>query len=121
MMTSAPLVVVVDDDSAVLKAFGRVLRAAGFDTATYSSAEEFLTTPPPRRAQCLVLDVQLSGMSGLDLQRHLRANGSTLPVIIVTAYDDEEVRCEARAAGCAGYFDKQTDVDVLLNLIKTCT
>jgi FixJ family two-component response regulator len=121
MMTYAPLVVVVDDDDAVSKAFARVLRAAGFDTATYSSAEEFLTAPPPRRAHCLVLDVQLGGMSGLDLQRHLRAHGSTLPIIIVTAFDDEKVRCEARAAGCVGYFDKQTDVDVLLHLIKSCS
>jgi FixJ family two-component response regulator len=120
MMTHAPLIVVVDDDVAVLKAFARVLRAAGFDTASYSSAEEFLTAPPPRRAQCLVLDVQLGGMSGLDLQRHLRAHGSTLPVIIVTAFDDDDVRSEARAAGCAGYFDKQTDVDVLLTLIRDC-
>jgi FixJ family two-component response regulator len=121
MIMSAPLVVVVDDDLGVLKAFGRVLRAAGFDAATYSSAEEFLTAPPPRRVHCLVLDVQLGGMSGLDLQRHLRAHGSPLPIIIVTAFDDDEVRGEARAAGCAGYFDKQTDVDVLLDLIKSCS
>jgi FixJ family two-component response regulator len=121
MMSYAPLVVVVDDDDAVLKALGRVLRAAGFDTATYSSAEAFLTAPPARRAHCLLLDVQLGGMSGLDLQRHLRAHGSTLPVIILTAFDDDAVRAEACAAGCAGYFDKQTDVDVLLRLIKSCT
>jgi FixJ family two-component response regulator len=119
MTGHAPLVVVVDDDPAVLRAFGRVLRAAGFDTATYASAEDYLTAPPSRRVQCLVLDVQLGGMSGLDLQRHLRAQGSTLPVIILTAYDDELIRREAWTAGCAGYFDKQTDIEVLLRLIKT--
>src|SRR5262245_135435 len=100
-----PLVVVVDDDPAVLKALGRVLRAAGFETATYSSAEDYLTAPPSRAAHCLVLDVQLGGISGLDLQRHLRARGSTLPVIILTAYDDDTIRRAAWTAGCAGYFD----------------
>lgn len=119
MMLSGPLVVVVDDDPAVLKAFGRVLRAAGFDTATYSSAEDYLAAPPTRRVHCLVLDVQLSGMSGLDLQRLLRSRGSTLPVIILTAFDDETVRRDAWTAGCAGYFDKQTDVDVVLRLIRS--
>jgi FixJ family two-component response regulator len=119
MTGHAPLVVVVDDDLAVLKAFGRVLRAAGFDTATYTSAEEYLTAPPSRRVHCLVLDVQLSGMSGLDLHRLLRARGSTLPVIILTAYDDEVVRREACTEGCAGYFDKQTDFEVLLRLLRS--
>ena len=119
MTTHNPLVVVVDDDLGLLTALGRVLRAAGFETATYRSAEEFLDAPPAARAHCLVLDVQLSGMSGLDLQRRLRANGCRLPIIILTAYDDNGVRDEARTAGCAGYFDKQTDVDVLLRLIHS--
>jgi FixJ family two-component response regulator len=114
-----PLVVVVDDDLGLLTALGRVLRAAGFETATYSSAEAFLNAPPAPHAHCLVLDVQLSGMSGLDLQRHLRANGCRLPIIIRTAHDDNRMRDEARTAGCAGYFDKQTDADVLLRPIES--
>jgi FixJ family two-component response regulator len=119
MATPAPLIVVVEDDLPTLKALGRVLRAAGFETATYSSAEAYLDAPPVRKAHCLLLDVHLGGMSGLELQRHLKARGSHLPVIIMTAFDDAHVRDEATRMGCAGYLDKATDIDVLLGLIRS--
>jgi FixJ family two-component response regulator len=119
MTMSAPLVVVVEDDLGTLKALGRALRAAGFDTASYSSAEAFLASPPNGQAHCMILDVQLGGMSGLDLQRHLKARGSKLPVIVMTAFDDMRVRDEARRIGCAGYLDKQTDIEVVVDLIRS--
>ena len=119
MAMPAPLIVVVEDDLPTLKALGRVLRAAGFDTAMYSSAEAYLASPPVRNAHCLLLDIHLGGMSGLDLQRHLRAHGSRLPVIVMTAFDDERVRDEANRMGCAGYLDKAADIDVLLGLIRS--
>jgi FixJ family two-component response regulator len=119
MATPAPLIVVVEDDLPTLKALGRVLRAAGFETATYSSAEDYLASPPQQIAHCLLLDIHLGGMSGLDLQRHLRAHGSHLPVIVMTAFDDAHVRDEATRIGCAGYLDKATDIDVLLSLIRS--
>ena len=113
------LVVVVEDDLPTLKAIGRVLRAGGFETATYSSAEAFLAFPPDRAAACLLLDVQLGGMSGLDLQRELKARGSKVPVIVMTAFDDGCTRDEARRIGCAGYLDKVGEIDGLLNLIRS--
>jgi FixJ family two-component response regulator len=116
---ASPLVVVVEDDPATLKALGRVLRAGGFDTATYSSAEAFLDSPPARRPACLLLDNQLGGMSGLDLQRDLRARGSTVPVIVMTAFDARSLRQEAYRSGCAGCVDKTDDIDVLLNLLRS--
>jgi FixJ family two-component response regulator len=116
---ASPLVAVVEDDAATLKALGRVLRAGGFDTATYSSAEAFLASPPARVPACLLLDVQLGGMSGLDLQRELKARGSTVPVIVMTAFDDGHARHEARRIGCAGYLDKVGEIDGLLNLIRS--
>ena len=119
MATPAPLIVVVEDDLPTLKALGRVLRAAGFETATYSSAEDYLASPPPQKAHCLLLDIHLGGMSGLDLQRHLSAHGPHLPVIVMTAFDDAHVRDEATRIGCAGYLDKATDIDVLLSLIRS--
>jgi FixJ family two-component response regulator len=116
---ASPLVVVVEDDPATLKALGRVLRAGGFDTATYSSAEAFLDAPPARAPACLLLDNHLGGMSGLDLQRNLRARGSTVPVIVMTAVDDRRIRNEAYRIGCAGCLDKGDDIDVLLKLLRS--
>jgi FixJ family two-component response regulator len=119
MTRQPPLVVVIEDDLATLKALGRVLRAGGFQTATYTSAEEFLASPPSRGPACMLLDVELRGMSGLDLQRELKARGSTVPVVLMTAFDDERVRSEAHRIGCVGYLDKVADIDVLLDLIRS--
>jgi FixJ family two-component response regulator len=114
-----PLVVVVEDDPATLKALGRVLRAGGFEPASYSSAEAFLQSPPARAPACLLVDVQLGGMSGLELQRRLRTSGSTTPVIVMTAFDDQRVRDEAYRIGCAGCVDKTDDIDVLLKMLRS--
>ena len=87
-----PLVVVVEDDPASQKTVARLLRAGGFDAAIYSSAEDFLASPPQGVPVGLLLYVHLGGMSGLDLQRRLRNEGSTVPVIIITAFDDARSR-----------------------------
>jgi FixJ family two-component response regulator len=116
---ASPLVVVVEDDPATLRALGRVLRAGGFETATYSSAEAFLDSPPTREPSCLLLDNHLGGMSGLDLQRDLRSRGSRVPVIVMTAFNDRRVRNEAYRIGCAGCVDKADDFDVLLKLLRS--
>jgi FixJ family two-component response regulator len=116
---ASPLVAVVEDDPATLKALGRVLRAGGFDIASYSSAEAFLASPPARIPACLLLDVQLGGMSGLALQRELKARGSTIPVIVMSAFDDDKARHEAHRIGCAGYLDKVGDIDALLRLLRS--
>jgi FixJ family two-component response regulator len=117
--TLPPLVAVVEDDVAILTALGRALQAAGFEPALYTSAETFITSPPARLPQCLVLDVQLGGMSGLDLQERLTRLGSMLPVIIMTAFDNADTRRQAIRMGCVGYLDKTTDIDLLLRLIKS--
>jgi FixJ family two-component response regulator len=119
MAGTAPLIVIVEDDAATLKALGRALRAAGFETAGYASAEAFLASPPAHGAHCMVLDIQLGGMSGLELQRKLKASGSRVPVIVMTAFDDVHIREEATRIGCLGYLDKAADLDVLVNLIRS--
>ena len=116
--TPRPLVVVIEDDQATLKALGRALRAGGFDTAPYRSAEAFLASPPDRQPKCIVIDVQLGERSGLDLQRRLRELGSTIPVIVMTAFDDPRVRETARRIGCAAYLDKGTDIEELLAIVR---
>jgi FixJ family two-component response regulator len=112
-------VVLVEDDQAALKALERVVRAGGFDAVCYASAEDFLASPPVRRPVCLLLDVKLGGMSGIDLQRRLRALGSSLAVIILTALDDDVVREEAHQLGCAAFLAKDADAELLLGLIRT--
>jgi FixJ family two-component response regulator len=99
-------VAVVDNDESVCRSFSRLLRAEGMQSVTYSSAEGFLADTKRPRFDCLVLDVQLGGMSGIELHQQLSASGSTIPVIYITAYDEPATREAAQAAGCAGYFRK---------------
>jgi FixJ family two-component response regulator len=119
MAHSPSQVVLVEDDPAALKALERVIRAAGFDPVCYTSAEGFLASPPVRLPLCLVLDIMLGGMSGIDLQRRLRAMGSSLPVIVLTAVDADDVRDEAYQLGCTAFLPKDADAAVLLGVIRT--
>jgi len=99
-------VAVVDDDESICRAFGRLLRTAGFQPVSYCSAEAFLEDAKRPRFDCLVLDIQLEGMSGLELRHRLAAVKDSTPVIYITAHDSPEVRTQAEASGCAGYFRK---------------
>ena len=99
-------VAVVDDDENVCRSFGRLLRAAGMQPITYLSAEAFLADANRPQFGCLVLDIQLGGMSGIELAQQLVAERRRIPVVFVTAHDDPEVRAAAEAAGCAAYFRK---------------
>jgi FixJ family two-component response regulator len=114
----APVVAVVEDDVATRVAFSRLLRAGGFEPAPYESAEAFLAAPPARPPTCLVLDIQLRGMSGLDLQQRLRAERSALPVIVVTASDAPSVRTTSTRLGCTAFLHKGVDGRVILSLIR---
>lgn len=111
-------VAVVDDDESLCRSFNRLLRAAGFQAITYDSAEAFLADDKHPRFDCLVLDVQLGGMSGLELHQQLASQGSTTPVIYITAHDDPEVREQALAIGCAGYFRKTESGQTVLAAIR---
>jgi FixJ family two-component response regulator len=117
----SPLVSIVDDDASLLRAVGRLLRAAGFSVEGFASGEEFLETEhrvPPR---CLVLDVRLSGMSGFELHERLVAAGSPPPVIFITAYDDIATRERARRAGAVQYLRKPFEEAALIDAIHRAT
>jgi FixJ family two-component response regulator len=112
-----PLVAVVEDDLASQKTLARVLRAGGYEAAIYASAEEFLSRPPHSSPIGLLLDMHLGGMSGLDLQRRLRNDGSTIPVIIITAFDDARSREQAERVGCVAYLRKPCEAGTILALL----
>ena len=99
-------VCVVDDDESIRRSVARLLRAVGMHAITYESAEAFRADVKPPHFDCLVLDVQLPGMSGIDLRNQLASEASTTPVLFVTAYDDPKALEEAMAGPCAGFFLK---------------
>jgi FixJ family two-component response regulator len=108
MNTSSPplYVAIVDDDESLCRSLARLLRASGMQPIAYASAEDFLADDKSPRFDCVVLDVQLGGMSGIELARRLRARGGHPPFIFITAHDDAQTHAEAMAAGCAAYFRK---------------
>lgn len=109
---------IVDDDGSIRRSLARLLRAAGMQTVTYRSAEEFLTSATVPRLDCLMLDVQLPGMSGVDLRDLLATEGIMTPVLFVTAHDDPMERERALAGRCLGYFRKSDDGNEILDAIR---
>jgi FixJ family two-component response regulator len=117
-MPAAPrTVAIVDDDAELLKGLQRLLNAHGLGTKAFSSAEAFLATNSGMGIDCVLLDVHLGGMSGIALRRALSASGSRLPVIFMTAFDDEATRQQAQAAGCVAYLRKPFPGRVLIEAI----
>jgi FixJ family two-component response regulator len=107
-------IAVIDDDESVCHSLSRLLRAAHLQPITYPSAEAFLADKKHPRFDCLLLDIQLKGMSGVELNRRLSAVKDATPVIFITAHDDPEARLEAETSGCAGFFRKtDSGADVL--------
>jgi FixJ family two-component response regulator len=102
----------------MLRALRRLLTSEGFVSETYTSAEEFLRFGLRLGIRCLVLDVQMPGMTGLDLLVHLSASGVTLPVIIITAGTDEQTPLHAMQAGVVAYLCKPFEEDALLEAIR---
>jgi FixJ family two-component response regulator len=111
-------VAVVDDDESACRALSRLLRAEGIQPVSYSSAEAFLADSKRPLFDCLVFDVQLGGMSGIELHRQLQASGSSIPVIYITAHDEPETRALALAADCAAYFCKTAPGQDVLQAIR---
>jgi FixJ family two-component response regulator len=111
-------VAVVDDDESVCRSFGRLLRAAGLQPITYTSAESFLADTRHPQFGCLVLDIQLGAMSGIELAQRLVAEGGHTPVIFITAHDDPETRAQAEGTGCKAYFRKTASGTQVLEAIR---
>ena len=116
----ALLVAVVDDDLSVRKALDRLIRSARMDVNVFASAEEFLNAAHPRKPDCLILDVRLPGISGIELHRQLLAQGYGVPVIFITAHaSDEAAKLEAESDWTVAYFTKPFNGDELLDAVDT--
>jgi FixJ family two-component response regulator len=111
------VVAVIDDEPTMLKAIERLLNAHGFATRVFVSAEAFLDGDAQTEASCLILDIHLGGMSGIDLRHRLTESGSPLPIIFMTAVDDEATRREAMDAGCIAYLRKPFPAKMLIGAI----
>ncbi len=111
-------IAVIDDESSLCISLGRLLRLSGFDPVSYPSAEAFLADDKKPRFDCLLLDIRLGGMSGMDLFRLLVEQKSQIPVVFITAFDDPDIRVEAEALGCAGFFRKTTPGGEIIEVIR---
>ena len=116
--SKTPLVVaVVEDDPPSRTALSRLLRAAGFEPALFESAEAYIDAAPT--PTCIVVDVQLPGMSGIELQQRLRAAGPAPPIIVTTSRREDVIRERAQQNGCAAFFWKPIDSNTLAATIAS--
>jgi FixJ family two-component response regulator len=112
-------IAIVDDDKPLREALGSVLKAAGFCTNSFSSAEEFLHSSNVDNTACLILDVRLPGISGAELQKALSEAGNHVPIVFVTAHGDDSLRYLLMKAGAVDFLNKPVRSDVLLRAIET--
>jgi FixJ family two-component response regulator len=115
----APFVEVVDDDISVRESLESLIRSVGLKVRLFASAEEFLNSAHPRKADCLILDVRLPGMSGIELHHHLMSQEYKVPVIFITAHaSDNGARAEAASDWTVAYLTKPFDEDELLDAVN---
>ena len=117
-MAEGPLIVVVDDDKSIRNATQDLLKAAGFSTATFEDAESFLGSASRASAACLVADMRMPGMTGLELYQALLASGECIPTVIITAHPEELTQSRARDAGITCYLSKPFAPDDLLECVR---
>ncbi len=115
---STKLIAVVDDDELVRLALQRLLKAAGFAVTSFGSAEDLLRSGQLPEAACLIADIRMPGMSGLDLQARLKDESCAIPIIFITAHGDEKMRLQAMRAGAVGFLAKPFNSDVLLDRVR---
>ena len=115
---SSQLVVIVDDDQSVQSALKDLLESAGLSALCFGSAEEFLESDEQNQTACLVTDIRMPGMSGLELQAKLKAEGYRTPIIFITAHDDAKTKTQAMKAGAIELLTKPFDDEVLLEKVR---
>lgn len=113
-----PSVAIVDDEEAIRKALSRLLRASGLEAESYANGQEFLDAAAEHRPDCVVLDLHMPGMSGLQVLRKLKAAGQRLSIVVITAHDEPETRERCIDAGACAYLRKPLEDRLLLNAIS---
>jgi len=115
---SDALIAIVDDDPSVRRGLQRLIRSAGWKAETFASAQEFLARPPADAPSCLVLDLQLPGLSGLHLQQRMAELGLDIPIVFLTGHGDIPASVQAMKAGAIEFLTKPVDEQNLLNAIR---
>jgi FixJ family two-component response regulator len=113
-----PVISIIDDDESVRVATKRLVRSLGFIGHTFASADEFLQSPCLNDTSCVIADVQMPGMSGVELQKLLIARGNRTPVILITAFPDDSVRTRALEAGAICFLSKPCDGSTLIECVE---
>jgi FixJ family two-component response regulator len=117
-LQATPVVFVVDDDVSVRESLELLIRHAGWRVETFASAQEFLARPPVDSASCLVLDVSLPGLTGLDLQKRVASDRTDMPIIFITGHGDIPMTVQAMKAGAVEFLTKPFGGDILLSAIR---
>jgi FixJ family two-component response regulator len=117
-MSENSLIAVVDDDEAIREATESLIRSMGLRAAVFASAEDFLRSSQLQDIACVIVDVRMPGMSGLELQRQLATAHYAIPIIFITAHGDAEARAQALRAGAVDFLDKPFSDEVLLQVVQ---
>jgi FixJ family two-component response regulator len=118
LLASEKIIAIIDDEPSILRSLKRLLTGYHYKTEVFGSGEAFLKRPEGDDVDCIVLDVNLNGMSGIELSRRLTERGSTVPIIFITAFDSAAVRKEAIEAGCAAFLPKPVSGHELVDTIE---
>jgi FixJ family two-component response regulator len=118
-MSAAPLISIVDDDGSLRDSLNNLIRSIGFRAQGFASAEEFLNSNQLHDTECVILDVRMPGMSGLDLQRHLVADNSRIPIVFITSHADDDAQARALEAGAVAFLYKPCREEMLLKAIDS--
>ena len=118
-MSHTPLVTIIDDDASVRVATESLVRSLGLLTRCFASAEDFLSCPDLDETDCVITDLQMPGLSGLELQTLLRERGHRIPLIMITAFPEDRIREQAMAAGAIGFLAKPFDGQSMVACLDT--
>ena len=118
-MPPIPLVCIIDDDESVRESVGDLVQSLGYKTATFASAEEYLQSDHVENSSCVITDVRMPGMDGLELQEKLKTCGAHIPIVFITAHYDASAREHAMEAGAVEFIQKPFNEEVLLKAVDS--
>jgi FixJ family two-component response regulator len=116
---TSKLIAIIDDNESMQDSLGDLIESGGFEARSFGSAQAFLESDLHSRAACLIVDIRMPKMSGLELQARLKQEGCNIPIIFITAYDDAEIRAEAMKEGAVEFLAKPFDHQLLLKKLRS--